>query len=199
MGSDTPTNCSPSTLLRVLVPLLDADVLSHLGKLLQLSKLILARRRHEGLYEVFSHEVQLELLDAMGKKAVYTKHQRVRFLQNGITAYQDQAWGVGNIFAEYQCSPGIPVDRYQEGYRHFVLISLRQTKHYGDVETFHIRRVVTDGFIKPVEHFQTHIDHPTKTLSMALIFPARNPPRSVQLIEQNSTRSLALGPTHCMG
>jgi len=70
---------------------------------------------YPGIYEVLDHRVSLELLDVKGKKAVYRKCQRVRFLQDNVIAYQDLAWGDGKIFAKYKCSPGIAVDKYQDG------------------------------------------------------------------------------------
>ena len=100
----------------------------------------------DGMYEVLSYEARLELLDPTGRHAVYRKRQRVRFLQDHIIAYQDQAWGDGNPFAAYRCAPGKAVDRYREGHRWRVLISLRQTKNKGDVEEFFIEREIRDGF-----------------------------------------------------
>ena len=53
---------------------------------------------------------------------------------------------MGNPFAAYRCAPGKAVDRYREGHRWRVLISLRQTKNKGDVEEFFIEREIRDGF-----------------------------------------------------
>lgn len=152
------------------------------------------RRFHQppGMYEVLEHHARLELHDIKGKKATYFKDQKVRFLQDHIMAYQDQAWGDGNIFADYKCSPGIAVDRYQQGNVWRILISLRQTRHENDVETFHIKRVIEDGFIKPVEYFQARIDHPTQLLSMSLLFPLKHPPKRVDVMEQGTSRSIEL-------
>lgn len=74
-------------------------------------------QRSRGLYEVLSCEVTLSLVDVKGREAIYRKVQKVRFLQDHVIAYEDQAWGDGNLFADYKCSPGIPVDRYQDGNR----------------------------------------------------------------------------------
>lgn len=145
-----------------------------------------------GMYEVLQHEATLELRTRSGSRAVYMKTQRVRFLQNNIIAYQDKAWGDGDIFAEYHCAPGIEADRYREGHRYHILISLRETKSRGDVEDFRIRRVIRDGFTQAVEEFQTEIDHRTRQLSLQVIFPANRPPTRVVLIEQNAGRSTTL-------
>ena len=59
---------------------------------------LLGKFHKRGLYEVLEYESTLELLDASGKCARFSKRQRVRYLQNNIIAYQDQAWGDGEIF-----------------------------------------------------------------------------------------------------
>lgn len=183
-------------LLRVLVPILGSDLIEVLGILWRLGRQIISAKSHEGMYEVLENVSQLELKDTKGRKAVFSKQQRVRFLQNKIIAYHDKAWGDGEIFADYRCSPGEPVDRYQEGHRTHVLISLRETKNRGDVEEFNIVRTIKDGFTKPIEHFQIDIDHTTRRLSFSVVFPHKRPPKDVALIEQNAARTRPLGPEH---
>ncbi len=195
MATDEPHH-QPSRLLRILVPFLGSDLFEMLILLWRLGRRVLASRAHEGMYEVLDYESRLELLDTRGEKAVLYKRQRVRFLQDHILAYQDKAWGDGEIFADYQCSPGVPVDRYREGHRYHVLISLRETKSRGDVEEFHIERTIKRGFTKVVEDFQIEIDHTTQKFSMSVVFPRKRLPRQVMLIEQNSTRTVPLGPEH---
>ncbi|MBZ0304755.1 MAG: hypothetical protein K8I82_01685 [Anaerolineae bacterium] len=148
---------------------------------------------HPGLYEVLNHEGRLELCDDEGHQVVYTKRQEVKFLQDNIIAYQDQAWGDGDIFADYTCTPGIPVDRYREGNRYRVLISLRETKKHNDIEQFHIQRTITDGFANTTEDFQTDIDHLTRHLTLQVVFPITRPPQHVYLIERHAKRSQELG------
>ncbi|MBZ0285026.1 MAG: hypothetical protein K8L97_30100 [Anaerolineae bacterium] len=174
-------------LFRGATMLLNTDVLRLLGDL-RLSRFF----NRPGPYEVLEHRVTLELKDDKGKKAIYYKDQKVRFLQDNVIAYQDKAWGAGNIFADYKCSPGVVVDRYREGHRYRVLISLRESKKRGDLETFHIERTITDGFTRPEEDFQTDIDHRTHYLSICVIFPKNRLPQDVRLIEQNATRSRPL-------
>jgi hypothetical protein len=148
-----------------------------------------------GMYEALSHEVQLELLDTSGKKAIHTKLQHVRFLQDTV-AYLDMAWGDGNIFVSYQCSPGIPVDRYQEGHRQYTLISLRETKHRGDMADIHIQRTIRQGFTQPTEHFQNIVIQSTQQMSISVIFPQKRLPQSITFIEQNAKRMSSASASH---
>ena len=92
----------------------------------------LRRGRHSGPYEILDYDAVLELRDAKGRTALFKRRQKVRFLQDGVTSYQYEAWGDGDPFASLKCSPGVVADRYRHGHRHVVLISLRETKNRGD-------------------------------------------------------------------
>jgi hypothetical protein len=192
MTSDPPQHHRASTIRRILIPLLNSDLIEVLGLVWCLGKRVIARQAHEGMYEVLEYESQLELQDVRGERAVLTKRQVVNFLQDRILAYQDKAWGDGQIFADYKCAPGAAVDRYREGHRWYILISLRKTMNRGDREQFHIERTIEGGFTRRVEDFQTEIDHTTRRLAISIVFPQQRPPRQVMLIEQNTTRTVTL-------
>jgi hypothetical protein len=195
MSGEPTDNQRPNRVTGLLGILFGSDLLAVIARFL-LPHLERVFSRHQGMYEVLAYEAELALLDGKGNKARLTKHQQVRFLQDNIIAYQDQAWGDGNIFAEYRCTPGIEVDRYRDGHRYRILISLRETKNRGDVEDFHIERVIERGFTKPVEDFQIDIDHKTRKFVMSVIFPKDRPPKSVKLIEQTQAKVTALDRTY---
>jgi hypothetical protein len=150
----------------------------------------------KGAYEVLEHDVRLELLDPNGRTSTYHKRQKVRFLQDNVIAFQDQAWGDGEIFEDYKCSPGVAVDRYREAYRYRILISLRETKQYGDIEEFRIERKIKNGFVGDIQDFQTQIDHRTHHLSLGIVFPQERSPKELWLLERNSTKAVPLSPEH---
>ena len=150
-------------------------------------------RFSDGLYEVLEFETTLELLDPKGKHARVSKRQKVRYLQDHIIAYQDQAWGDGDILQEYQCSPGVPVDQYQFGHKSIILISLRKEKIKGEVDEFHIYWKMKYGFIKDVESWATFIQHKTKHMKVKVVFPKSRPPQRVTIIEYKSRRAFTLG------
>lgn len=139
--------------------------------LYHLVRLWIMREQSIGVYEILAYDSTLELLDAKGKMAVFKRHQRVKFLQNNIMVFQDHAWGDGNIFVEYKCSPGVVVDLYQEGDRWNILISLRETKSKGDVTDFFIERTVKNSFLKAEEWWQVEVWYKTQKLALSLIFP----------------------------
>ena len=152
----------------------------------------LTQRRHQGIYEILEYESTLELLDPHGHEAVFHKRQKVRFLQDHIIAFQDYAWGDGDISHDYRISPGTAVDRYQEGDRWNILVSLRSSKSKDDIEEFHIERKVCDGFVTHEEWHQVEIRHATRHLRMAVIFPKHRPCRTALLLERSRNRTVEL-------
>jgi|SRR3990170_5117419 len=65
----------------------------------------------DGTYEVLDYGIRLELKDPEGKRALVRKREKIKYLQNNIIAFQDQAWGDGKILQNYRCKPGKPSKR----------------------------------------------------------------------------------------
>lgn len=148
------------------------------------------------LYEVLANEIELEIVDTKGQLAFYRKRKHVRFQQDDIFAFLDTAYGDGDIFNDYQCSPGQAVDFYEEGYHHRVLISLRETKQRGDEEIFHIQRRIKSGFTEEKSYLQTDIRYPTSQLQVILFFPEHRHPKAIWLIEKNMKNTSQLQANH---
>lgn len=152
--------------------------------------------RKKGSYEILLYDVELNILDEHGKQAQYSKSQRIRILQNGVFAYLDTLWGDGSIFKNYRTSYGYPVDMYQEGHRHRVLISFREMKNKGDEQDIYIEREIVDGFTQEFEALQTDIYYPTRELNVKIIFPAGRTPKQIRLIEHNHSKGYILPDKH---
>lgn len=183
--------------IQTALEVFDSDLVELVMRVWQLAKQLMPGPKKAaplGSYEVLAYESRLELKDAKGKKAIFYKREHVRFLQNNVIAFQDLVWGDGDIFVDYKCSPGVAVDRYREGHRYRVLISLRETKNQGDEEEFLIQRTIRDGFVKNVESFQTEVNHPTRTLTVSVVFPRARLPQRVSLTQQNMAHTVELGP-----
>jgi len=144
------------------------------------------------MYEVLNYESTLEILDRYGKEAVFSKTEEVRFLQNNIIAFQDQAWGDGKILVDYQCSPGVPVDFYRSGYKTHILISLRDVKQKNGKTKFNIQWKIKNGFLKSDGFWATDINHFTRKMKINIIFPKDRPPIKVMMVEPNRKRSKEL-------
>lgn len=149
-----------------------------------------------GPYEILNYESTLEFLDTAGKHAIFRKRLQIKFLQNGIIAFEDFAWGDGQILAEYKCVPGVVVDKYREGDRWNVLISLRGTKNAGDVAEFNIERREKNTFTNAEEWLQTEIRRRVRRLRMNVIFPKGRQCARASLVQRSVSKEIALGPEH---
>ena len=158
----------------------------------QFARQILSPNR-QGLYEVLEYESTLELLDRKGKKATFKKRQKVRYLQDNIIAYMDQAWGDGEFLLDYRCSPGAAVDQYRFGHKTYILISLREVKQRGDTDEFYIERKIKNGFLRQQEQWETDISHPTRYVAIRLIIPMGRPPLRVALVENIRQKTTLVG------
>jgi hypothetical protein len=174
--------------------LLDIPWIDVMAQVWKLTRHLWQGLADEGIYEVLEYESTLELQDKKGQIASFWKRELVRYRQNNIIAYQDHAWGDGNILSDYHCSPGIVVDRYRPGNKTFLLISLRETKQRGDVDEFNISWKLNESFVREHELWETEVRHKTKQLNVKIIFPAARPPRRAWIEEQLQRRKKLLGP-----
>lgn len=156
----------------------------------------LRRSFDSGLYEILEYESVLDLLDPKGERAVFKKRLRVKFLQDNVIAFQDYAWGDGQALLNYRCSPGVIVDRYREGTRWNVLISLRESKATGDIEEFHIERRLRSSFAAKEAWWETSLQHRARHVKICIMFPNARPCQKALLFERNRNRTTALGPDH---
>ena len=140
------------------------------------------------MYEVSNYETTLEILDKKGRHAVLTKKEEVKFLQNNIIAFQDQAWGSGRILIGYKCSPGAPVDFYQFAHKTYILISHRTVMNKGNTSKFNIQWKIKNGFQKSNGFWATDINHCTKVMRVSVIFPKGRPPLKCLAVETNRQR-----------
>jgi hypothetical protein len=72
-------------------------------------------------------------------------------------AFQDQAWGDGEILHNYRCNPGTAVDFPRPGQKTHILISLRKIMKRGDTCDFNIEWGIRDGFHQKSELWETEI------------------------------------------
>jgi len=163
-------------------------------ELLGAARKLLSRRAAEGVYEVLDYECTLELLDKKGTRATVQKQEKVRYLQDYITTFQDQAWGDGEILLDYKCSPGLAVDQYPLGHKTYKLISLRDLKRKGEEQEFRIQWKMRNGFLKQTGFWGTTINHPTKKVEVKVVFPRDRPPMHASIVESDLHRTHPLAP-----
>lgn len=162
------------------------------GELWKIGRKLMRGLANEGIYEVLEYDSTLELVDPRGKNAIYRKREKIRYLQDNNIAYQDQAWGDGEILVNYRCSPGYPVDHYRSGYKTLILISLREVKNKGDVSDFNMEWGIKRGFLRKTGFWATEISHRTKRMKVQVVFPKVRPPLRVSMVERNRQRTWIL-------
>lgn len=156
------------------------------------SKKIIRGYANEGMFEVLDYEATLELLNRKGTRAKFNKRRHVRYLQDNIIAFQDYAWGDGEILVDYKCSPGKPVDQYKLGYKHYLLISLGTIRNKGEEDKFQFQWKIKNGFLKPDGFWGTDISERTKRIKLTVVFPRSRPPIRASIVESNHRRTHAL-------
>lgn len=168
------------------------QIISHLPELWIVVPSLLDKLFYRGMYEILDYESTLDLTDPQGRTAVLTRREEIRFLQDNVVAIHDHAWGDGHLFVRYQCQPGVPVDIYEDGSRHNVLISLRETKNKGDRLELWIERTIERGFTQRSEWFETEIDHYMRGLSVSIIFPRKRPCKRATLSRRSTGKTVRL-------
>jgi len=187
-------NQDNSSLRESLIAILfDLPWFELIGNLWKIGRQIARGLASEGVYEVIEYECTLELKDKDGKHATIHKRKKIRYLQDYITTYLDEAWGSGEILLDYQCSPGIPVDEYHLGHKTYKLISLREFRSKGDIDEFNIVWDMRDGFLLPTGFWGTAINQRMKKLTVKIIFPKDRPPLHLAITESSLKRTHALG------
>ena len=189
----------PDRLRTILRAMCRQDAVALTASLAEVASTLYERLREwraPGIYEVLAHDTVLELKDVRGELATVTRRESVRFLQNHVAAITDHAWGDGKIFHRYSCSPGVPVDIYQDGSRYTVLVSLREIKHRGDELNFVIRRKIIGGFRQRGESWETEVYHRTGRLSVSLIFPPQRLCQRATVTQRSTSKTVALGADH---
>lgn len=144
-------------------------------------------------YEILDYESTLEIHNPAGTRATFQKLIRVRYLQDNIIAFQDYAWGDGDILINYRTSRGKQVDRYRSGYKTYILISLRDVKNRGDMDEFDIQWDIRQGFLTKDGYWGADISQLTKHLKVNVIFPKSRPPLQIKLEENHRQQTHILG------
>jgi len=167
-----------------------------IGDLWKIGRKVMRGLASEGMYEVLDYESTLEILDEKGKQAAFRKHMKVRYQQDEIIAFQDYAWGDGEILLDYKTSRGRAVDKHCSGYKTHILLSLREVKNKGDIDEFNISWGLKNGFLTPDGYWATHISHKMKGVKVSVILPKSRPPLRVLLEESHRRRTYILGDKH---
>ena len=132
-------------------------------------------------YEVLEYDATLTLHDPAGMRATFARQQRIRFLQDGVTAILDHAWGDGVVVTHYTNDAGHLEESFNDAGRRHLVIGLRRRMAQGDTLAFAVQRQAMVGFTQAEEWLETTIDHPVSRLRRTILFPKDRPCRRAVL------------------
>lgn len=198
MGNITPGEGSQlwSTLCDALG---SQDLLGRLAGMMKVydaARHLWARLSYRGMYEILDYDATLEIMDIKGEKARLTRREHIRFLQDNVVAIHDHAWGDGKFLCNYKCQSGVPVDIYEDGSKHNILISLRETKNKGDEIELWVERTIRGGFTADEEWLETEVDHLMRKLTLSIAFPKGRPCRRATLSRRSTGKVTPLPQKH---
>jgi hypothetical protein len=133
-------------------------------------------------YEILDYHATLVLDDPEGRRATFHRTQRVRFLQDGVSAILDHFWGDGVQLGGYRHSAGPIGDSFKDAGRRHLVINLERPMRRGETLTFGVERTAMVGFTADHEWLETTIDHPIHRLTREIVFPSERPCRSADLV-----------------
>lgn len=132
-------------------------------------------------YEILDYRVSLTLHDSAGAHATFERTQRIRFLQDGVSAILDHAWGDGVLLTHYNNTAGTLEDSFKDQGKRHLVIALKRAMGKGETLDFDVTRTSMVGFTQPEEWQETTIDHPINHLSCRTVFPKERPCREATL------------------
>ena len=191
--SDEEDKSKTPLVTKLLTGVLGQSWAEIIGGLWGIGRGIINRLTNNGIYEALDYESTLELHDHAGTKATFKKRKKICYLQDDVIAFQDYAWGDGEILLNYRTNRGIPVDRYRSGFKTYLLLSLREVKNRDDLDEFIIQWDISRGFLTKDGYWSTDVSQPTRHIKINVIFPKARPPKRLFLEESNQRRTHLLG------
>jgi hypothetical protein len=133
-------------------------------------------------YETISLDIVLDIEDAGGRRAIYERRQRVRFLAVDSGVVRDLVWGEGDPLARYTATGARRLAVQPDGSRKVVLLGLARRPQRGERVSIRSRRVIINGLTQRQEYCEVLVERPTCRLSMRVLFPRSRPPRDAVLL-----------------
>jgi hypothetical protein len=136
----------------------------------------LDRDRYEPPSECFQYETikfsgRLEILDREGRLARFARHQRVRFLENGVSIFMDRVWGDRVLFANYAAQGLRIIDAIATRKGYVVLLRLPRTFSKGETLDIVTQRRIVGAFTDDEGYWESAMYAPTEKVSLEILSP----------------------------
>lgn len=135
-------------------------------------------------FEILDMKMALDVVDARGRKAIYTKRERIRFLRDNITSIYDYGWGTGNTYASHRVKPGRVVERRRLGSRYRSLVILPEPQNKGDEMTLTVRRLWKGTLKGRPNWLEAEVHHKMQHLELVVMLPRGRRMQSARLLDR---------------
>lgn len=130
-------------------------------------------------YETIKFSGRLEFPDGRGV-ALFSRHQRIRFLEDGVTTYFDAAWGEGVLFAHYSANTRI-IDAIPTRKGYVLALALPRPYKKGEIFDIRISRRIVGSFLDDHVYWDTAMRVPTELLTLDIVSPSDRRIRQPQI------------------
>lgn len=122
-------------------------------------------------YETIKFSGRLKILDTDRMTAIFTRRQRVRFLEDGVGVLFDRIWGEGVLVGSY-LAPGVTIMepiRTPSGY----VLPLGLPRPFRKGETFELvtHRRIVGAFSQEKGYWDTTMSKPTELIQITVVTP----------------------------
>jgi hypothetical protein len=122
-------------------------------------------------YETLEFRGRLEILDREGRVARFIRRQRIRFLEDNVTAFHDRIWGEGILFA-YYAADGMRMLQPIRTLKGYVLpLALPRPFHKGEVFEVRTERRIVGAFAGAGGYWESAMAVPTDVLDIEVVTP----------------------------
>lgn len=146
-------------------------ILEHVGK-----------KPEPGTYETRWLELVLDLADARGERAVFTRRQCIHVHGLDGAVVRELVWGEGDQLVRYTASGARRLTVRAEGSKRAVLLSPDPHPRSGGQFTITSRRTIRGGFRSRDEYCEAFLERPAGRLDLVVQFPAERPPKEARLV-----------------
>lgn len=122
-------------------------------------------------YETIRFSGRLEILDRDGRVARFTRHQRIRFLEDGVSVFMDRVWGDGVLFASYAAQRMRILDAIPTRKGYVVPLALPRPFRKGEIFDVVTRRRIMGAFTDHDAYWESAMSAPTELLTIDVLAP----------------------------
>lgn len=132
-------------------------------------------------YETIKFAGRLEFLERRGV-AIFSRRQRIRFLEDGVSTFFDLAWGDGILFANYTAGRLRILDAIPTRKGYVVALALPRLFRKGETLDIELRRRIVGCFLDEQVYWDSALRVPTDLLTLDIVPPRGRRIRQAEIV-----------------